>query len=118
MSQYILCKFQDANSSSLLSPQEELNLQCRNMRIRSNSVDQRYPAPGTSGASGNNNMPSDSTNCMACTAGQGNPYYQELMEGYKPELPEGENPHYYQANKLLFNIHAETIKRHKDRFNT
>ncbi|KAK3090567.1 hypothetical protein FSP39_012744 [Pinctada imbricata] len=101
-----------ASLSCLGSPQEELNVQCRNMRIRSNSMDQQCIQAGPS-VGGNNNP--DNTNCMACTAGQGNPYYQELMEGYKPELTERENPNYYQANKLLFNAHADIIKRHRDR---
>jgi len=41
--------------------------------------------------------------------------YQDLQqlnaEPYEPELDSSQNPHYYQANELLFNAHLSRVRR-------
>jgi len=34
------------------------------------------------------------------------------FQGYKPELKETENPHYYQINSVLYTAHLEKASRH------
>jgi hypothetical protein len=48
--------------------------------------------------------------------GQGDPYYQELMEGYNPELTQEDNPFYFSINRLLFDAHASRTVRHRVNF--
>ena len=49
---------------------------------------------------------------------QGNSFSQSDVEDqkdlgpYEPELSERENPHYYAANEILYNAHAQRNQRH------
>ncbi|XP_062567466.1 uncharacterized protein LOC134229710 [Saccostrea cucullata] len=96
---------------------DDLHLQCRNLRIRSNSHDANQQTERNQPTmSTNNNLNSENPNCMACNMGQGDPYYQELMEGYDPELTAVENPHYFDINRLLFDAHASRAGRHRINF--
>lgn len=42
--------------------------------------------------------------------------YEEHMEEYAPDMDDRTNPHYYGANKLLFSLHIERVKRHGQLF--
>lgn len=64
----------------------------------------------------NNNLNAENPACLACNMGQGDPYYQELMQGYDPELREEDNPHYFSINRLLFEAHASRTGRHRTDF--
>lgn len=96
---------------------DDLHLQCRNLRIHSNSNDANlHPENNLPSTSINNNLNSENPNCMACNMGQGDPYYQELMEGYNPELTQEDNPFYFSINRLLFDAHASRTGRHRVNF--
>ncbi|XP_022312951.2 uncharacterized protein LOC111117986 [Crassostrea virginica] len=97
---------------------EDMHLQCSHLQIQSNSHDanQQMESSNLPSTSINNNLNAENPTCMACNMGQGDPYYQELMQGYDPELNEEDNPHYFSINRLLFEAHASRTGRHKTDF--
>jgi len=105
---YSLLLFQNAIRSNGCIHREDISTQCRNLRINSDPSLQQSHDP--------NNSCSSCAHCLRLPMEE-EPHVKlrgvldELKEGYKPDLKEEENPHYFQINHLLFHAHVQRTER-------
>ena len=69
------------------------------------------------------NQPQCSNSLLSGNFAQGKSFNESDVEDekdlgpYEPELSEKENPHYYAANEILYNAHAQRNQRHPHKDN-
>ncbi|KAJ8319499.1 hypothetical protein KUTeg_004590 [Tegillarca granosa] len=112
------------------SLQEDLNVQCRNMRLHSDpllpnspvdlsqnhcTVNQYGPSHSSHASSSTS---SNSVHCNNCHTADGNPLFLQYEDEkiYDPELNQSDNPHYFNINKLLFEAHVDRVGRIRTKY--
>ncbi|KAL4240325.1 hypothetical protein ACF0H5_001116 [Mactra antiquata] len=101
-----------SNNNSPVSPEVQLAWQQRNhsgVSSMGNNNNINYLPCGTSQCDHINAVNNSKNGLEAYAVHHGIP--REDLTGYKPELSNTENPHYYQINSVLYRAHLEKVSR-------